>query len=844
MIIPFEDLFAEEALEETPASRTRTVRAADDPPPDSTEDEKKPKSTRPRPGPGQGGGGGATSRSLSEDVTVQPFQVGKSSEDKPNIFAILIGIDKYDYPNADLYGCVRDSIQVEKYLRSEVPGASDRLYVTRLRSPFPDATPQELEVGGPEPKALREAPPTRQSVIDHLLDIATVATKNDVILLHYSGHGSFEKRPPELDHLSAAKNDKGRATTLFLKDSQTTVDGNLVQHLRDKELSWLLNKIAANNPHIVTIMDCCNSAGNTRMAKEKDPQVRVRYTKSSDDSASISTYAFYEENKDVLDKNPKEFKLPTAPHVGMYACRSYQLAKEWDFDDGTFGVFTYSLLNTLRSTKGNISYKDLVKMVRTKASATVVHQTPLWFSTDPKMGEMRFLGGDAADNQSAYTVTAGDNSGEAKIDGGTLHGLIDPAKGTTSFLVFTAGKDVKGLKPSDGRTATLTTIGTESSTITFDDGKNFPDDAEFMKAIVTAEPLTKTTVSIVMESQDGTILDPTDAGKSTDDKVKALVKAKDDVTAALGPNKFVEVADGASEFRIFVYYRDDGNAAMRIAAKDNINALVQIIPGFSRSAVQKIVAQISHIAKWDRTLKLQNENPSIIRPGDVSIEVIRQVEKNGKKEEEVVPHNGEVVVVAAPANTPKKSNLHPRLKFRVRLNANDQVPLYCAMVNMNSEYGIPFNMLNDGDYLGKPEQYNEAGIKIDTVEKTELSAGADADNPTGRFMRYSLPKHLQDDPFAAVEDHIKLIVSTVPFDPSHMLMPNLPAPGSTRAGGTKPAPRKIGSALDALLSQANTRMGRWDDDEDDAEEQPINDWWTTTVTIRTVATDPENLPEA
>ena len=87
-----------------------------------------------------------------------------------NIFALLIGIDQYQ--TMPLTGCVRDSQDVEEYLRHTIQ--PDRLQLQTLR----------------DDKA------TKSNIIDGFLSHLGQATADDIVFVHYSGHGSREEADP------------------------------------------------------------------------------------------------------------------------------------------------------------------------------------------------------------------------------------------------------------------------------------------------------------------------------------------------------------------------------------------------------------------------------------------------------------------------------------------------------------------------------------------------------------------------------------------------------------------------------------------------------------------------
>ncbi|HNI46114.1 MAG TPA: caspase family protein, partial [Chitinophagales bacterium] len=83
------------------------------------------------------------------------------------VFALLLGID--NYPTSPLDGCVHDSEIMEEYLRTIIP--ADQLVLQTLRND----------------KA------TKSNVIDGFLQHLAQAKQDDMVFLHYAGHGSREQ---------------------------------------------------------------------------------------------------------------------------------------------------------------------------------------------------------------------------------------------------------------------------------------------------------------------------------------------------------------------------------------------------------------------------------------------------------------------------------------------------------------------------------------------------------------------------------------------------------------------------------------------------------------------------
>jgi len=104
----------------------------------------------------------------------------------PAIHALLIGIDAYVQDtgrNGTIYrplrGCVRDILEVERFLRGAgVPAER----ITRLIAPGPSGPGIDL----PRPP---ESRPTYDNIVSAWQRVMATARKGDVVYIHYSGHG-------------------------------------------------------------------------------------------------------------------------------------------------------------------------------------------------------------------------------------------------------------------------------------------------------------------------------------------------------------------------------------------------------------------------------------------------------------------------------------------------------------------------------------------------------------------------------------------------------------------------------------------------------------------------------
>ena len=173
---------------------------------------------------------------------------------KPNLYAILIGVDCY-FPNKlpdgssydSLEGCVNDITQVEQFLNT-------RLNVTRT------IKLTASEKGAKPAEASQDLWPTKKNIKQAFDDITIAAQKGDLVYIHYSGHG-------------------GRAKTCFaeLKGANgldeglvpTDIGSSSGNYLRDLEIAYLLQTMGSG-------LESCVEATGIRIAKRNRYQRPAR----------------------------------------------------------------------------------------------------------------------------------------------------------------------------------------------------------------------------------------------------------------------------------------------------------------------------------------------------------------------------------------------------------------------------------------------------------------------------------------------------------------------------------------------------------------------------------------
>lgn len=259
------------------------------------------------------------------------------------LFGLLIGIDNYAI--SKLNQCVNDINKVENYLNS----LQGRFNSVNL-------------------KKLTNENATKENIVDAINSFLSQAGDADVALLYYSGHGAQEESLGRfIDEQTG------------LIDCLVAYDGNRKSGflLADKELRFLFSKFK-NNPHLVTVFDCCHSGDIVRNfieVKNDETQTLSRRLNGAFPARKYPEFIFSGEIAEGQLKHvPITQLLPYKNSVHIGACH----ATESSWEDAQGGVFTRYLLQLLKAKDGRISYQDITKWAKISLrDMTRKKQTPI-----------------------------------------------------------------------------------------------------------------------------------------------------------------------------------------------------------------------------------------------------------------------------------------------------------------------------------------------------------------------------------------------------------------------------------------------------------------------------------
>ena len=342
-----------------------------------------------------------------------------------NFHALLIGIDYYE-PKPDNYnnlqGCVRDIYKVADYLENYLKIPTEQ--ITRLTSSIPDKNSLA------DVRAIRnEKLPTYENIVEAFRTITETAQAEDLVYIHYSGHGGRVKTIyPELQLEGKGDFDEG----LVPMDV-----GDRGRYLRDVEMATLLKRMTDKGLLVTVIFDSCHSGGATRA----DGQIRGSRdgqpdTRDGDKKSSVAEIDELIANwKEVTQKSPKKNWLLSdhRDYVFLGACRPTEFAYESAIEGkDRNGALTYYMIETLIMMGTNLTYQVLYDRIKGQIQSKFPNQLPMLFGE----GDRQVFGSEIKPVQYSLTVV-GVATGKVTLDGGIAQGL---SRGTR-FALYPVGSD-------------------------------------------------------------------------------------------------------------------------------------------------------------------------------------------------------------------------------------------------------------------------------------------------------------------------------------------------------------------------------------------------------------------
>ncbi|HZF25434.1 MAG TPA: caspase family protein [Steroidobacteraceae bacterium] len=239
--------------------------------------------------------------------------------------ALLIGINRYLIPGADLRGCVND--------------------IKNIRA----ALMKYFAFRGSDIKALTDHRATKKAMQSAIQALLGSGKKGDVLYLHYSGHGSNvpDRNGDEADH----RDEILCPSDLDWKDPLT-----------DDWLRTAFNRLKSR-VNLTVVMDCCHSGTNTRAILPPDAPVIPRYLPNPWDlMAEESGRALRGVLRNARTRAPRKRSDVVEAAIGetlITGCRSTQTSADAYIGRTYNGALTYSLVAALQAARGKLTNREL-----------------------------------------------------------------------------------------------------------------------------------------------------------------------------------------------------------------------------------------------------------------------------------------------------------------------------------------------------------------------------------------------------------------------------------------------------------------------------------------------------
>lgn len=251
--------------------------------------------------------------------------------------ALLVGINKYKIPGADLNGCVND--------------------VTNVR----DVLLKYFGFTVPEIRVLVDERATKKNIITRLKWLVDKAKAGDRLLFHFSGHGS-QIRDRDGDELKDHMDE-------IICPHDMDWDGKFIT---DDELKEIFSTIP-KGVNLEVLLDSCHSGTGTREMraigslpleisfKPRFLPPPVDIACRADDDLAV---------KRILRGNS------SLNHVLFSGCKDNQTSADAYINGSYNGAFTFYLCKHLRDAQANISRAELLKRLRASLKFNGFSQIP------------------------------------------------------------------------------------------------------------------------------------------------------------------------------------------------------------------------------------------------------------------------------------------------------------------------------------------------------------------------------------------------------------------------------------------------------------------------------------
>ncbi|HMB90559.1 MAG TPA: caspase family protein [Rhodothermales bacterium] len=321
-------------------------------------------------------GGEAGRESTESDQEGATVAVQRASAGVPTKLALLVGVNSYPHLSrfSQLEGAVNDVERMRTLLTT--------------RFDFPPENVRVLVDENAKHDNILAA--FRQHLVAN-------AQPGDIVVFHYSGHGSQLNDETDGDELD------GVDETIVPSDS----DREGTRDIRDDEINALLAEIdpAAS---ITLIFDSCHSGTVTRDLEGGRARTIDRDSLLTRRTATRGASG----SEGLADR--------TLSYVLLSGARSDQLAKEFREDGKAYGALTYFLTETLNRADSALTYTDLRDIVQSQITTRFANQSP---QLEGPSSDSYVFSTASSLAQPHVTVRPLDSEVRLQVQAGAVHGM-------------------------------------------------------------------------------------------------------------------------------------------------------------------------------------------------------------------------------------------------------------------------------------------------------------------------------------------------------------------------------------------------------------------------------------
>ncbi len=325
----------------------------------------------------------------------------------PAKYAVLIGINKYPHygEKMQLAGCVNDAKRMKSVLV------------------------EHFDFDATNICELHDEAATRAAILGALDHLVEVAREDDIVVLHYSGHGRRRKaklrKNSELRPTDGEWFDKSEGTgydsTLMPSDTGPRPHPHL--DITDNTIHNWLERLTGITRNVTLIFDACHSGTVTRSS---DNDARARTVPEDDRSPEELAQFAPEPNAPSLAAGAKRGKSGWLPLSDRYTViagsRDSETSKECDVSGASpfnrHGALSYHLTNALLESVPGTTHRDIFEVAGSKVTA--------WFKTQHPQAEGsldREIFGTREIRPMHYIRLVPADDGKMALAGGAIQGL-------------------------------------------------------------------------------------------------------------------------------------------------------------------------------------------------------------------------------------------------------------------------------------------------------------------------------------------------------------------------------------------------------------------------------------